>query len=75
MIEFVDLISDLVPKEKSKKIEYIKENKLENQTNSKIIIPDEKLKFLLGIEDGQELTYFNIQKYMTKHFIKNTVEA
>jgi chromatin remodeling complex protein RSC6 len=56
-------------------IEYIKENKLENQTNSKIIIPDEKLKFLLGIEDGQELTYFNIQKYMTKHFIKNTVEA
>jgi chromatin remodeling complex protein RSC6 len=56
-------------------IEYIKENKLENKTNSKIIIPDDKLKFLLGIEDGQELTYFNIQKYMTKHFIKNTVEA
>ncbi len=56
-------------------IEYIKENKLENQSNSKIIVPDDKLKFLLGIEDGQELTYFNIQKYMTKHFIKNTVEA
>ena len=56
-------------------IEYIKENKLQNQTNNKIIIPDEKLKILLGIEDGQELTYFNIQKYMTKHFIKNTVEA
>ena len=56
-------------------IEYIKENKLQNQSNNKIIIPDEKLKFLLGIEDGQELTYFNIQKYMTKHFIKNTVEA
>jgi len=56
-------------------IEYIKENKLENQTNSKIIVPDEKLKFLLGIEEGQELTYFNIQKYMTKHFIKNTIEA
>lgn len=56
-------------------IEYIKENKLQNKTNSKIIIPDEKLKFLLGIEDGEEITYFNIQKYMTKHFIKNTVEA
>lgn len=51
-------------------IEYIKENKLENKSNSKFIIPDEKLKFLLGIEDGEELTYFNIQKYMTKHFIK-----
>ena len=56
-------------------IDYIKQNKLENQSNSKIIVPDEKLKFLLGIEDGQELTYFNIQKYMTKHFIKNTVQT
>ena len=56
-------------------IEYIKQNKLENQSNSKIIVPDEKLKFLLGIEDGEELTYFNIQKYMTKHFIKNTVQT
>lgn len=56
-------------------IEYIKKNKLENQSNSKIILPDEKLKFLLGANDGEEITYFNIQKYMTKHFIKNTVEV
>jgi chromatin remodeling complex protein RSC6 len=56
-------------------VAYIKENKLENETNSKIITPDEKLKFLLGLEDGQELTYFNIQKYMNKHFVKNVVEA
>ena len=55
-------------------IEYIKENKLQNKTNSRIIVPDDKLKFLLDIEDGHELTYFNIQKYMTKHFIKNTIE-
>jgi chromatin remodeling complex protein RSC6 len=52
-------------------VAYIKENKLENTTNSKIIAPDEKLKVLLGIEDGQELNYFNIQKYMNKHFVKN----
>lgn len=52
-------------------ISYIKENKLENKSNSKIISPDEKLKELLGIEDGYELNYFNIQKYMNKHFIKN----
>lgn len=56
-------------------IEYIKENKLQNHTNSKIIVPDDKLKILLGIEDGQELTYFNIQKYMTKHFIKSSAES
>lgn len=52
-------------------VNYIKENKLENSVNSKIIYPDNKLKILLGIEDGQELTYFNIQKYMNKHFVKN----
>ena len=56
-------------------IAYIKENNLENEKNSKFIYPDEKLKFLLDIKDGDELTYFNIQKYMNKHFIKNTVEV
>jgi upstream activation factor subunit UAF30 len=52
-------------------VSYIKENKLENETNSKIINPDTKLKFLLGLEEGQELTYFTIQKYMNKHFNQN----
>jgi hypothetical protein len=27
------------------------------------------LKTLLGLEEGQELTYFTIQKFMNKHFI------
>lgn len=52
-------------------VAYIKENKLENTTNSKIISPDEKLKTLLGLNDSDELTYFTIQKYMNKHFVKN----
>ena len=52
-------------------VAYIKENKLENTGNSKIISPDDKLKILLGLDDSQELTYFNIQKYMNKHFVKN----
>ena len=51
-------------------VAYIKENKLENKENSKIIFPDEKLKTLLELDESQELTYFNIQKYMNKHFIK-----
>ena len=50
-------------------VAYSKENKLENTENSKIIAPDDKLKTLLGIEEGQELTYFTIQKFMNKHFI------
>ena len=34
------------------------------------IIPDEKLKNLLGLSENEEkdLNYFNIQKYMNKHF-------
>lgn len=52
-------------------VTYIKENKLQNTTNSKIILPDDKLKVLLGLDDSKELTYFNIQKYMNKHFVKN----
>jgi len=52
-------------------VAYIKENKLENTYNSKIISPDNKLKNLLGLEENQELTYFNIQKFMNKHFVKN----
>ena len=54
-------------------VSYIKENNLENMSNGKIITPDEALKRLLGLEDGEELTYFNIQKYMNKHFVKNVV--
>jgi chromatin remodeling complex protein RSC6 len=50
-------------------IAYIKSNNLQDKENKKIISPDEKLKFLLGIEEEQQLTYFNIQKYMNKHFL------
>ena len=53
-------------------ISYIKLNNLQNKTNKKIILPDEKLQFLLGINEEQELTYFNLQKYMNKHFISGT---
>lgn len=56
-------------------VAYIKKNNLENTTNSKIINPDQKLKVLLGIEEGQELNYFTIQKFMNKHFVKNITEV
>lgn len=55
-------------------VEYIKNNNLikNSETNKNIIIPDEKLKKLLGIQDTtileEDLTYFSIQKYMNKHF-------
>ena len=53
-------------------VAYIKENKLNNSDNRQIIHPDNKLKTLLGLEDNQSLTYFTIQKYMNKHFVKKS---
>lgn len=53
---------------------YIKEHNLivKNEQSKQQITPDDKLKSLLGIEeDIEELTYFNIQKYMNKHFYTN----
>jgi len=53
-------------------IKYISENKLQNPENRKIIVPDESLGKLLGINDNDEVNYFNIQKFMNKHFHKST---
>ena len=50
--------------------EYIKEHKLQNQENKRIIEPDTKLKKLLGNGDNQ-VTYFNLQTYMKHHYPKN----
>ena len=52
-------------------VAYIKEQQLEDKNNSRVIMPDCKLRELLGIEENQEVTYFNIQKYMNKHFISS----
>lgn len=53
-------------------VSYIKENNLIGNSEDKKnkIIPDEKLKNLLGIQgnDLEDLNYFSIQKYMNKHF-------
>lgn len=53
-------------------VSYIKQNNLIEMNDGKNkIIPDEKLKTLLGLENEEVLnclTYFNIQKYMNKHF-------
>lgn len=49
-------------------IGYIKSKQLQNPTNRKFILPDEELKTLLNVSDGDELSYFNLQKYMNRHF-------
>ena len=52
-------------------IKYINEKDLQWKENRKIIKPDAKLKSLLGVDKNEEVNYFNIQKLMNKHFIKN----
>ena len=49
-------------------IDYIRTENLQNPANRKTINPDEKLRKLLGVEVEDEVTYFNLQKYMNKHF-------
>ena len=77
-----DELCDFMGKEKGEKIartevtkyicNYIKENDLRKKDNKRIINPDNKLKSLLGVNDSSEITYFNIQRYMNKHFIKSS---
>lgn len=49
-------------------ISYINDNKLQNPQNRKTIEPDDKLRKLLGVSPSDEVTYFNLQKYMNRHF-------
>jgi len=52
---------------------YISENHLYNETNKSVIIPDEHLQQLLGNPTTDaEITYFTIQKYINRHFVKKT---
>jgi len=51
-------------------ISYIKDNNLQSETNKKIIQPDKALKSLLKPKKQEEVTFFNIQRYMNKHFLK-----
>lgn len=51
-------------------IHYIKSNNLPDKNNKKVIKLDSALKSLLDVKPTDEVTYFNLQKYMNKHFVK-----
>lgn len=52
---------------------YIRANSLQDKTNGRKIIPDAPLTKLLKIQKTDELTYFNLQKFMSHHFPKKAV--
>ena len=51
---------------------YIRAQKLQDKDNGRKINPDAKLLKLLKLKKGDELTYFNLQKYMAAHFAKSS---
>jgi len=71
MIEFLGLSSgDLISRtDVTKKIHrYCKAHDLQNPEDKRKITPDNTLKSLLRLNKGDELTFFNLQKYMKVHF-------
>lgn len=49
---------------------YIRAHDLQDKQNGRKINPDSQLATLLKIQNGEELTYFNLQRYMSPHFAK-----
>jgi chromatin remodeling complex protein RSC6 len=63
--------SEMARTEVTKEINnYIRANGLQDKDNGRKIIPDNKLSGLLKISKDEELTYFNLQRYMSPHFPK-----
>ena len=49
---------------------YIRSHNLQDKENGRKINPDAKLQTLLKLKKTDELTYFNLQRYMSPHFSK-----
>ena len=50
---------------------YIRAHQLQDPANGRKINPDKALSVLLRIKSGDELTYFNLQRFMSPHFPKS----
>ena len=66
--------TEMARTEVSKEINtYIQSHGLQDKSNGRKINPDAKLTQLLKISKEDELTYFNLQKFMKHHFVKAEV--
>ena len=54
---------------------YIRAHSLQDPQNGRKINPDKALSTLLRIKAGDELTYFNLQRFMSPHFPKSGAAA
>ena len=55
--------------------DYIRKHQLQDKANGRKINADAPLMSLLKLEKTDELTYFNLQKFMSPHFHKNVKPA
>jgi upstream activation factor subunit UAF30 len=53
---------------------YIRAHNLQDPKNGRIILADVKLRKLLKLNKSDELTYFNLQRYMSPHFEKKNAK-
>jgi len=66
-----DLGSEMARTEVTRDInKYIRTHNLQDSANGRKINPDAKLATLLKLKKSDELTYFNLQRYMSPHFAK-----
>lgn len=49
---------------------YVKDNGLKHPENGRVMILDDKLTALLKPPDGVQVTFLNVQKYLSPHYIK-----
>ena len=54
---------------------YIRTHNLQDPKNGRRILADTKLRKLLKLQKSDELTYFNLQRYMSPHFAKATTKT
>jgi upstream activation factor subunit UAF30 len=68
--------TEMARTEVSKEINaYIHAHSLQDKSNGRIIHADAKLSKLLKLQKEDELTYFNLQRYMKHHFHKSDASA
>ena len=54
---------------------YVRAHNLQDKENGRKINPDKKLSALLNVPKGTDLTYFNLQTYLSPHFVKAQASA
>ena len=54
---------------------YFKEHNLQNPEYKRTIIPNAAIKSILKLKDGDEVTYFNLQKFLKVHYPASAAAA